>query len=147
MTTIVVSQKQKTMVADSQASGGGPAITTIKIFEIDGKLIGIAGTLTHSIKFVEWMRHGTLPVYHYDKEEDSFQALVLSHNGLTYYDKELIAIDIFDDVVAIGSGSEYAIGAIDAGASLKKAVEIAAERDAYTGYPIIIRKLRGKRGD
>jgi ATP-dependent protease HslVU (ClpYQ) peptidase subunit len=141
MTTIVVSQKQRTMVADSLVTGGGPAVTSIKIFEVDGKLVGVCGTLTHCIKFVEWMKHGTPPVYAYDKEVNTFEALVLSADGLTYYDKELVAIELFDDVVAIGSGSAFAIGAIDAGASLQKAVEIAADRDEYSGLPVIVRKL------
>jgi ATP-dependent protease HslVU (ClpYQ) peptidase subunit len=37
----------------------------------------------------------------------------------------------------VGSGSSYAIGALEAGASLSEALEIAAKNDAYTSAPFI----------
>lgn len=145
MTTIVVSQRQKIMVSDSVATGGGPPILVSKIYEVDGKLVGFAGSAAHGLKFIEWLRHGTVPIYAYEKEENTFDALVLSHDGLVYYDKELVALEIHDDITAIGSGCEYAIGAIDAGATLKRAVEIAAGRDTYSGLPVVVKKLPRKR--
>lgn len=45
-----------------------------------------------------------------------------------------------DDCYAIGSGSEYAIGAMDAGCTAVEAVKIAAGRDVNTGG-----KIRHKR--
>lgn len=51
-----------------------------------------------------------------------------------YEDDELIVFPIGDrSCDAIGSGAMYAIGAMDAGASAKEAVKIAAGRDIYTG--------------
>lgn len=40
----------------------------------------------------------------------------------------------------IGSGSDYALGAIAAGKSVRKALEIAAELDPYTGGELIVHK-------
>ena len=45
-----------------------------------------------------------------------------------------VCIDI-DGIYGIGSGSSIAIGALKAGASIKKALEIAADKDPYTGGP------------
>jgi ATP-dependent protease HslVU (ClpYQ) peptidase subunit len=37
----------------------------------------------------------------------------------------------------VGSGSDFAIGALSAGATIKEALKIASENDAYTSAPFI----------
>jgi len=37
----------------------------------------------------------------------------------------------------VGSGSPYAIGALEAGATVEQALEIAAKNDAYTSQPFL----------
>lgn len=44
------------------------------------------------------------------------------------------------DTMGIGSGSSFALGAIAAGKSVRKALEIAAELDPYTGGELIVHK-------
>lgn len=145
MTTIVVSRKQQMMVSDSLCTGQ-VNVRVQKVFDVDGQLVGFAGHAMHGLKFVEWLKHGTAPQFVYDRDENTFDAVVLNDDGLFYYDRELIAQEILDDVFAIGSGSHYALGAIDAGASLIKAVEIAAGRDDGTGLPVVVfKRKRGKR--
>lgn len=48
----------------------------------------------------------------------------------------------FNEYSALGSGSPYAYGAMDAGATAKQAVQIAAQRDVYTGGKIRTVKIR-----
>jgi len=48
----------------------------------------------------------------------------------------------FDNVMTMGSGGEYALGALDAGASAKEAVKIAAGRDVHTGGKIRTFKVK-----
>lgn len=46
------------------------------------------------------------------------------------------AMPIHSPCVAIGSGANIALGAMDAGADAKRAIEIACNRDAYTRGPV-----------
>lgn len=46
-----------------------------------------------------------------------------------------------DDCYAIGSGSEYAIGAMDFGATAQESVKIAANRDVNTGGRIRTKRI------
>jgi ATP-dependent protease HslVU (ClpYQ) peptidase subunit len=143
MTTILASKKHRVMVGDSYASGGGSGFSTIKVFNIGDRLVGFCGNLTHGLKFIEWLKHGTAITNVYDKEEHTFEALVMDSTGIHYYDNELISAEVMEDIYAIGSGAPYALGAIDAGASPKKAVEIAANRDDGSGHPIVVLRLKG----
>lgn len=141
MTTILASLKHRVMVADSYVTGGVGARSR-KIFEVDGKLVGVAGHMMHALKFVEWLRHGTPINPVYDKEDATFDAIVMEAGFLTYYDNELTPLVLQDQIYAIGSGADFALGAIDAGATPKRAVEIAAERDDSSKPPVIVVKLK-----
>ena len=140
MTTILASMKHRVMVADSRISGGGGHFRTQKIHQIDGKLVGCCGTSTHARKFIEWMTHGTAFNLAYDKEEHTFEALVMDGGFLFYFDNELVPLTVDEPYYAIGSGAAYAIGAMDAGASPQRAVELALARDECSGPPITIVK-------
>jgi ATP-dependent protease HslVU (ClpYQ) peptidase subunit len=137
VTTILASMKHRVMVADSRCSGGGSHFRTQKIFRVGDKLIGCCGTTMHAKKFIEWMMHGTPVSFVYDKEDQTFQALVMDGGFLLYYDNELVPITVDEPFFAIGSGSAYAIGAMDAGASPQRAVELAILRDECSGPPIV----------
>ena len=62
-------------------------------------------------------------------------------------DKELwkLPISTFENVAAFGSGADYAIGAMDMGATALEAVKIAARRDVFTGGKI--RTVKYKLGE
>jgi hypothetical protein len=45
---------------------------------------------------------------------------------------------------AVGSGRWVALGAMDAGASARRAVEVACERDVYCGLPVCVVRLHAK---
>jgi ATP-dependent protease HslVU (ClpYQ) peptidase subunit len=61
----------------------------------------------------------------YDKDQSTFDALVMDGDSLYCYDNELVPMKVDEAVYAIGSGAAYALGAFDAGATPRKAVEIA----------------------
>ena len=51
-----------------------------------------------------------------------------------------------DGIYGVGNGAKYAIGALDAGASVEKALEIAAKNDIYTSGPFqIVRQQKSKK--
>jgi hypothetical protein len=72
------------------------------------------------------------------------QALVIRPNGHVYYlsDSPYPSGPLRGAFFAIGSGSEYAIGALSAGAGAEEAVRIAAEHDAWTNAEIEILEIQ-----
>jgi len=53
------------------------------------------------------------------------------------FEDEQVMVDSFDgEYFALGSGQDFALGAMDAGASAHEAVAVAAQRDQGTGFPI-----------
>lgn len=127
----------RTMAGDGQASRGqlitARSAQKIVMFE-DGRIVGTAGEKPCCRKFLEWLREGgTRP-----KLKD-VAALVLHRDGRLVYhtdsDPEGTETEIPN---AIGSGCEIAIGAMMAGAPPTRAVEIAANRDVYTGGKITV---------
>lgn len=65
-------------------------------------------------------------------------AILLAHGNKVYYFENGMWEDISDiPHYSIGSGSDYALAAMDAGASALEAVKIAAKRDIYSGGRIV----------
>lgn len=72
-----------------------------------------------------------------DEEERDFACLLIDPDGRVWMiDGELTPMLVHGDFFAVGSGASYALGALEAGASPVKAVEIAAKYDVSTSAPI-----------
>lgn len=76
---------------------------------------------------------------HFEPSAREFEMLEITSEGeVFFYLNSLIpAGPITADYYAIGSGAEYALGALRMGASALEAVEVAAENDPYTGHPLM----------
>ena len=101
-------------------------------------LVASAGNLSDCAALEEWYNNGAIgvPQYHLFKDDTpSASMLVVHEEGWVLY------VDVYghessiipDDHFAIGSGSMVAMGAMLAGASAIRAVEIAAIVDPNTG--------------
>lgn len=73
-----------------------------------------------------------------DEDERGFSCVWVSNTGtrIVLVDGEMQPTEVIDDFVAIGSGAAYALGAMEAGADVVQAIEIAALRDPNTSAPI-----------
>ena len=80
--------------------------------------------------------------YEKDKSDKDAGFLVLiALNGTLYEVDETCTISMRDDgIYGIGSGSKYAIGALQAGADWNTALIIAEKNDIYTARPFIYRR-------
>ena len=153
MTTITV--KNNIMVSDGQMSRGDfiDSYDFEKIVNINGCLVGCAGSVASILKFRQWFAdnmEAELAKQDYpfvnislpdDMIEDDFTALVLYPDGVLY---EFFGAGSAMEVkqpAAIGSGMFYALSAMDAGASAEEAVKIATLRDAYSGGDIQVFEL------
>lgn len=95
----------------------------------DGALIGGAGTSSQLQTAFNWFLAG---------EEDPrpflgpCELIIVRPTGLVEYHNRHGSHPMAGNFFAIGSGSDVAYGALEMGASARKAVEIAARRDAGT---------------
>jgi ATP-dependent protease HslVU (ClpYQ) peptidase subunit len=133
MTTIATDGKS--MAADGRTTAGNTVVdaTTRKLHRLaDGRIVGMCGNSQDGPAFLEWLRSGG------DKPKlgENFGALVLTPRGrIEKYEDSCIAIPR-KPPQATGSGMDFALGALDAGATPDQAVRIAAKRDIYTGGKI-----------
>lgn len=146
MTTIVC--KDGVMCSDSQVTRGDMIdnTDTKKIYEVEGCLVGISGSLVGAMKFVDWFRESieynsaieNFPIVKIPPPEDlvnkDFHCLVMYPNKEVY---EFFGTDEVSQVTtpycAVGSGMIYALPALDAGVSAQEAVQIAIGRDVFSG--------------
>jgi ATP-dependent protease HslVU (ClpYQ) peptidase subunit len=80
--------------------------------------------------------------YQPDKEsEDQDFIFLIALNGVIYEIDDTVSVLMRDDgIYGIGSGASYAIGALQAGASWKQAMNIAAKNNVFTAPPFITHK-------
>ena len=155
MTTIAV--KDGIMVGDGRCSLGSTVIKDdmVKVFWINNHLMGGAGRARSISTFAQWLQKHTdytivnqevgdlvdlIPPVLQDDEE--FTALVLTPDKQVLMYDGNVALNLGHDVPAsIGSGSVFALAAMDAGASAEDAVKIAMKRDVYSGGEITVVQL------
>lgn len=131
MTTIIA---DTTMICcDSMASDTCQKWAVLKVLRIGDGLYATAGGVAEGELFYAWIGRkcrGKRPVV-----SDDFSALALRKDGLWLYDSQLVPMPLMN-AHAIGSGCLAARGALMAGASLHRAVEIACEIDAGSALPV-----------
>jgi ATP-dependent protease HslVU (ClpYQ) peptidase subunit len=137
MTTIVATVE---IMASDRRVTGGPMFKATKIQRIKGSIYGGAGNLEQIIKMFEWFRNPDMkPDWKFQPE---FEILQLSPEGLFVWGCEMIAVPVGMPYYAIGSGSHYALGALECGAPPADAIRVAHKFDPYTGREVQIHKLQ-----
>lgn len=140
MTTIATDGKS--MAGDGQAECQGTIVATprAKVIRLaDGSLFGSSGRSLDGERVARWLDEGGEK----PKVDKHWTALRLHPNGeLDYLTNEIepVAIDL---PAATGSGMDFALGAMEAGADPAQAVAIAARRDTATGGIIVHLMLAG----
>ena len=144
MTTIVASRQHGEMAADTQVNVGDITFPSKKIFTTCNGLVGAAGSSVDCAKFIAWVEAG-MDINDRDelKDADEFQALLLTHDGLFFFEDDWIANKIERDFHAIGTGGGPAMAAMLCGKTPKRAVEIASKIDPGTGGPVTVLVLGG----
>ena len=170
MTTIVMVEKPNRVdiAWDSKVSRGysHEELEQEKVFEASGITYGVAGAL-RVLNIIEELDVKP-PVDLEGKAVDAWVSRVLiprmqnacraaDPEGQYYVHANILAVvngrvySIGGDfsktrntsgIYAIGSGSVYAKGALEAGASVTRSVEIAANNDVYTGHGIKTKVIR-----
>lgn len=141
MTTIAY--RDGVMAGDSRAYGGGNELrgSKVKVVRLpDGTLVGVSSPVLGMARLVrDWVSAGMreAPITP-DADKKGFDALVVTPDGqAVFVDGNWLKSDaVTGSFFAIGSGSQYAIGAMAAGKNAKEAVEIAAELDVWSSGPV-----------
>jgi len=71
-----------------------------------------------------------------EKEDETYAILIAFEGQLFEIGSDGTVLVRSDGIYAIGTGAPFAIGALEAGASLEEAIDIAVANDIYTGGPI-----------
>lgn len=140
----------KTLAADKQMNTGSmphqSAFSKIRRGAYHGMpaLFAQCGTYVFSSAVMDWLCAGMPDDVKPDLPEDgdSFTVLVVTELGIYEYIDSLRPVPLGQIKWAMGSGSDFAFGAMDAGACAKRAVEIACARDVNSGMGIDTLSLR-----
>lgn len=141
MTTIATDGRS--MAGDGQCCDHtGSIVNTSKrkvVRLTDGRIAGAAGNSFDIASWIGWLnggKDGACPVV-----EDVFVGLILNLDGsvswVDWKGRETAA----PTPCAVGSGQNYALGALEFGASPEAAVAIACRRDPYSGGDIAVESL------
>ncbi len=109
----------------------------------DGALIASCGESDMAIPFFRWFDNGA----HQDRlprtpEKSDFCAIVLHATGkVQVFTERFLPQDVSAPFYAIGSGEQFALGAMAIGASADKAVQVACEFDPWSRGPIQVEML------
>jgi hypothetical protein len=137
VTTIVATTE---LLASDRRVTGGPMFKATKIARIKGSLYGGAGNLEQIMKMFEWFKNPDMkPDWKFQPE---FEILQVCPEGIFYWSSEMIAVPVGMDFYAIGSGSHYALGALECGAPADEAIRVAHKFDPYTGREVQLHKLK-----
>lgn len=141
----VVVYKDGIMAADSKAYGGkgqcSPGWKRKAHRLEDGTRVGVVSACPgEPERFVAWLAAGADPEA-WKGDKPDLRALIVKPNGDVYLaaDSCYFSGPIQCDCYAIGSGSEFAFGAMAMGASAEQAVRIAMMHDPNCGgEPVIL---------
>lgn len=138
MTTIA--WKAGTIAADRKMDGWMHAG---KLFRLkDGSVFAGAGYYDEIVEVAAWIRGGCKPaekpVVKDAEPDDTTDFLIACPDGKAYWltSPYLRRVEILDPFVAIGSGKDIALGAMAAGATARRAIEIASRFDKDTGHGV-----------
>jgi ATP-dependent protease HslVU (ClpYQ) peptidase subunit len=122
------------IAADSQVTGDY-VFGTGKLVARNDAIVGFCGVLSQAMVFVDWYfnRKSRKPSL---EHECGWEALVLKRDGsIEWWDNSLRPLSL-QGFHAIGSGCQFAMGAMEAGCTAAKAVEVACARDPYCNLPV-----------
>jgi hypothetical protein len=153
MTTIVISRKHKQIAADSfntDTANMARLVNKIEKMSNDWYFLGSGhlkplGLLKRWVEATVRGEEPEAPDLEFVECDNtySFTVAIVSPDmsEIRMIDDELEWYTILDEYTAIGSGSAFALGALDAGATPSVAVACAIKRDIYSGEPLQLLQL------
>jgi len=127
----------------SSEAGGDRLSECVKLHRKRSAVIGLYGESGPDLAFLEWYGSRRRPPQ--ELQTADFGAVVLTPRGLFHYDGWCRAEILSGEFYAWGSGAKAALGALWAGCSAQRAVEIACQVDPFSRPPVLAWTLEAKR--
>lgn len=107
-----------------------------------GWLAAAAGEVCYGMTFEKWFKDGMLEKRP-EIDSDKFSALLMSPDGQVWRTENNLILYRVVEPAACGeeSAEAYVFGAIDAGATPERAMEMACERCVYVRGPVQVERL------
>lgn len=112
-----------------------------KLRRINGDCCGVAGDWDHAQAMLKWYENGAKPEDYpeFQKNLDNFVGLLVitKDRRILKFERSPYPMDHTETFqFAMGSGRDFAMGALEMGADAHKAVEVASRLDAYCGFGV-----------
>lgn len=136
----VIAWDGSVLAADKQATNAGLKMTATKIRRINDCICAVSGDWDRAQSMFEWFARGA-KVEDYpesQKSTDDFVGMVVVHpdNTVVKYERSPYPYQIEDKTFAMGSGRDFALGAMATGANAIQAVHIASRFDNGCGMGV-----------
>lgn len=129
-----------TLAADKRCCSSSLHYAVTKIKRINGHLVGSGGDFSPINAMFRWFENGAnpdaLPDCQKDKDRWASLLVITPYKKILRYEQDGIPFEIEETRAAVGSGRDYALGAMAMGASAALAVEIACRFDPSCGEGI-----------
>jgi len=148
MTTIAY--RDGILAGDRQATAG--ELSSYRFRKVhkrkDGALIGGCGVNSLLHRYTTWFLNGEqgFKPHMGSNPDDDIDVLIVRPDGTVEFHDRFGGYKIEGKFFAIGSGAEYALGAMQFGASARQAISCAAKHDRNTGGGCNFVALPGSRG-
>lgn len=140
----VIAWDGKTLAADKRAVNSGLVRTVTKIRRIGNLLCGFDGVYWAGQEMFAWIERGRnsedFPKCQLDKDDWS-GVLVIDNGKILKYERSAIPVVYENDIMAIGSGRDFAIAAMYCGKTAEEAVGITCLFECYCGNGVDVIEL------
>ena len=147
MTTIAYDGK--TLAGDKQTTYGNTPVVCTKLQRIKWKgkeaILGSSGAVIDCDIVIDWIIKGEKGKPEITQDEFDLSILLVNSEGVHYMTEFPKWHHMGKVKWAIGSGSNYALGAMEAGKTAKEAIEIASRLDVHTGLGVDTMTLKGSK--
>lgn len=144
----VIAYKDGIIACDSMVEKNDCYVGNVKkIYEIDNFFVGCVGNLNFVQEFIKFLQSKNFND-EFLKKETSFEALVIDKitGKVNVYTNSLYPAVFDSETAAIGSGCEFALGAMHNGASAVEAVDAAKAFCITCGGKTHSIRIKGSRG-
>lgn len=133
----------RTLAADRAAWSSGNKYRVRKVYKVrapDGRrfLVAFSGDANYCFAVLGWMRGGPRPGAYPNKDGAYTIAVVIDEkNRIWRMDSDdLKYVPVLEKIHASGAGQDYAIGALEAGATATEAIRITIKRSDYAALGV-----------
>ncbi len=141
----VIAWDGKSLAADRQATSGDCRREVTKIRRLkNGDLASFSGSEAGAREMMTWYESGADPAKYPPMQatSDWVRLILVTKKGVFMYEERPVQMPLKEKFFAWGSGRDFALGAMAAGATAKQAVQITCRYSVGCGMGVDVATLR-----